>query len=441
MMASETPLEQRIIQLLAHLGIERAHFVACMPRDWQGLIANHSEAVASLTLICPMGINPHALASSALPVLCITGDQGRQAEDARRAIQNVANAKPVVLRDYFSASWGDPAHDRGLEVDQALSEFTNSIGSARAPKTVSLAEQSGDYAEIAYSVKGRGAPLVLLPLALSPSQWDPLIPALSKRFCTIALSGSHLGMVAHLEARAEAGYMRVVEALVSAAGLKRGDSLLEVGCGPGAIVRRIAKRTAGENPVVGVDVNRYLLREAARLAERDRVAQWVEFREGNGERLPFPENSYDVTVSCTVLEECDADRVLAELVRVTKPGGKVGIIVRSTDMPRWVNLKLTPALKGKVEAPGLTGGNVGPGGCADMSLYERMHRAGLLNVINMPQWASQNEGERLDFMHDRIAALLGGEELTQWRRAVELGRADGSFFIAEPFHCAVGTKP
>jgi ubiquinone/menaquinone biosynthesis C-methylase UbiE len=49
-------------------------------------------------------------------------------------------------------------------------------------------------------------------------------------------------------------------------------------------------------------------------------------QEGNAEALPFPANQFDVTVACTVLEEGDANRMLAELVRVTKPGGRVGVI-------------------------------------------------------------------------------------------------------------------
>ena len=38
------------------------------------------------------------------------------------------------------------------------------------------------------------------------------------------------------------------------------------------------------------------------------------------ESLPFSDNSFDVTMSVTVIEEVDADRMLAEMVRVTKPG-------------------------------------------------------------------------------------------------------------------------
>jgi ubiquinone/menaquinone biosynthesis C-methylase UbiE len=141
------------------------------------------------------------------------------------------------------------------------------------------------------------------------------------------------------------------------------------------------------------------------------------------------------------MEEGDAERMLAELARVTKPGGKVAVVVRSIDMPRWVNLNLPAALKSKAEAPGLVGGNVNAEGCADMSLYRRMHSAGLVNVVKMPQWASHYEGERLQYMQERIAGALDPAELSPWRAAVAKAQAEGSFFIAEPFHCAVGTKP
>ena len=40
-MSSNILLEDRLVQLLGHLNIERAHFAACMPRDWEGLVAKH----------------------------------------------------------------------------------------------------------------------------------------------------------------------------------------------------------------------------------------------------------------------------------------------------------------------------------------------------------------------------------------------------------------
>jgi ubiquinone/menaquinone biosynthesis C-methylase UbiE len=217
--------------------------------------------------------------------------------------------------------------------------------------------------------------------------------------------------------------------------------VLEVGCGPGAIVRRLALRTQGRNRIVGADVNQYLLGEAAVLAKRDGLDRFIEFQTGDAERLPFADGQFDATISCTVMEEGDANRMLAEFVRVTKPGGKVGAVVRSTDLPRWVNLPLSSGLKQKVDAAGLFGGNVSDGGCADASLYRRFTRAGLANVTMMPQWANHKDGERLQYLQDRIESLLSGAELTEWRHAVAEAREQGTFFISEPFHCAAGIKP
>jgi hypothetical protein len=89
----------------------------------------------------------------------------------------------------------------------------------------------------------------------------------------------------------------------------------------------------------------------------------------------------------------------------------------------------------------LFGGNVNDGGCADASLYRRFTQAGLENVTMMPQWANHQDGERLQYLHDRIESLLSGAELSEWRRAVSDANEQGTFFISEPFHCAVGKKP
>ena len=50
-----------------------------MPRDWVGLLTRHKHMVASLTLMCPMGIElaPLIDGDGPPPVLIVTGDQGR----------------------------------------------------------------------------------------------------------------------------------------------------------------------------------------------------------------------------------------------------------------------------------------------------------------------------------------------------------------------------
>ena len=130
--------------------------------------------------------------------------------------------------------------------------------------------------------------------------------------------------------------------------------MLEVGCGSGVIMRELARQAAGGNRLIGRDVNPYLLREARALALHVGLLDQIDFGEGSGEALPFPNAAVDVALSSTVFEEGDADRMLAEIVRVTRPGGRIGIVVRATDMPFWVNLPIDPALKAKVDAPNVS---------------------------------------------------------------------------------------
>ena len=71
--------------------------------------------------------------------------------------------------------------------------------------------------------------------------------------------------------------MRVIDQLFDELDLKTGTIVLEVGCGTGAIVRRLAGRSRGANPIVAADVNSYLMREAAALAEREGLDGYIEF--------------------------------------------------------------------------------------------------------------------------------------------------------------------
>jgi ubiquinone/menaquinone biosynthesis C-methylase UbiE len=427
-----------IHQLFRHLNMERAHFAASMPGDWEDVLTAYPDLISSLTLICPMGINVEALKARQQPLLIVTGERGRSAEEARRAIDKLPAAKWIALQGHAGLPWSDMVADRTEEIGAAMIDFLARNEAGENTSAANLSQGEGEIAGITYRARGSGPPLILLPIALAPSQWQPLVPMFAERYCTITLGGPRLGMIAHLEARARAGYLGVVKRIFDEVQLRPEEAVLEVGCGSGAIIRWLA-RLGGAHRIVAVDVNRYLLREAAALARKEGLEDSIEFHEGSAEALPFAADQFDATLCFTVLEEGDADVMLAEFVRVTKPGGRVAIIVRSIDMSRWVNLQLPAELKKKVEAPQLLAGNVQENGCADASLYGRMRQAGLVQVKMIPQLASHAEGERLQYMEDRIVAALSAAEIEQWRAA--MARAKDTFFIAEPFHCAVGTKP
>ena len=302
----------------------------------------------------------------------------------------------------------------------------------------------GEIAGISYRIRGAGPPLVLLPLFLAPSQWEPLIPRLSKKYCTITLGGTELGAVAILESRGRAvGYLQMMRTLIDETQLRPGETVLEVGCGSGVLDRWLARHTGRANPIVGVDINRYLLQEAGALSRKEGLEETIEYREGSAEALPFPDNSFDVTLSVTVIEEVDAKRLLAEMVRVTKPGGRVAVIARSVDIPFLMNLPLRTELKAKVEAPGMNFANIEEHGCGDASLYRRLRQTGLIQVKMLPQFAAFGGADAnvVQWMQNSLLSKLSQDEAQEWKTARAQAEADGTFFMAWPHHCAVGIKP
>ena len=439
----ECPVEERLVQLFQHLGIARAHIAARGGGDWGGLATRHPDCIASLSLICPRGMDPGALAALAPRLLVFAGDQGRPDALVRQAVAHLQEATLITLRDYVSPTqYADVVADRSADIGAAMTDFLARMDQVHGARTVALPRGEGEVAGISYRIDGSGPALVLLPLGMAASQWEPLVPRLSERWCTITLGGAYLGMIGSLEARGRtAGYLGVVRRLIEEAELRPGETVLEVGCGTGVLDRWLARHTGRANHIVGIDISRYVLREAAALARQAGLEGVVEFREGSAEALPFPENNFDVVMSSTVIQRVNADQMLREMVRVTKPGGRVAVVGHAHDMPRWVNLALPDELKARVEAPGWAVDRGHELGCDDASLYQRLHQAGLIQIKKFPQFAAFDEQSRVQTLQGEILPTLPPDAAQEWRAAVTQAEAAGTFFIATPFHCAVGTKP
>ena len=199
-MTTETNLSvaHRLTQVLDHLGIQRAHFAASMLADITGFAQAHPERIASLTLVCPPRLDP-SLRALASRLLIIAGDQGRPAAMVREAITNLPDATVVWLPSYFSPPWADPVADFTADIESALLRFLSNEQAQKSGLTSPAVH--GALAGITYQAQGDGASLVLLPLSLAASQWDPLLPRLSTRCRTVALGGQELGFLAMLESR------------------------------------------------------------------------------------------------------------------------------------------------------------------------------------------------------------------------------------------------
>ncbi len=436
-------VEDRLAHLFQHLGIRRAHIGGGYAPDALSLVRASSDSIVSMTLVCPFRLPTDPFRSLGARLLFVHGDRGPGAESVPRTLAGLPQAKEIALQDFADAAWSDAIADRQAQIEPVLLAFLADLTRREALQPVHLGQGEAEFAGIRYRVYGSGPPLVLLPLTLARSQWDPLVPVLAERYTTIVLGGAFLGIIPSLESRMQGAYQRVVRSVVEAADVKPGQSILEVGCGSGAVARWLARCTNGANPINAVDVNDYLLREAESMTRSAGLVDRIAFAQGDAEDLgTIPSDSVDVALSFTVMEEVDADRMLAEMIRVTRPGGRVGIVVRATDMRPWVNIVVSPELMAKVES--VSGAGAADLGCSDASLYRRFREAALTPLQMGPQLApdrAEDSPERLRFFTGRIAQALEASDAEEFRAAVRRAVENGTMLWAEPYHCAVAVRP
>jgi ubiquinone/menaquinone biosynthesis C-methylase UbiE len=107
------------------------------------------------------------------------------------------------------------------------------------------------------------------------------------------------------------------------AGLKPGDRALDAGCGPGGISEMMAELVGPSGHVTGLDLSEERLAEARQINRR---RSHVRFLQGDVRRTGLPDASVDFTWCQFVLQYVpDRQVALQELVRVTRPRGKVVI--------------------------------------------------------------------------------------------------------------------
>ncbi len=428
-----TPTD-RLVALFDHLGVGRVHIASQIVGDMAGLAATHPERVGSIVCVTPVRLDPVPFSGVAGQVLMVAGEYGPTFETTARAAARLPGAQRFILDGYEAEGWADTAADRTHELVEAMTVFLAG-NAAEEPKVTG----SGSHAGITYRIEGNGPALVLLPFFLAASQWDPAVPELAKHFTVIRLGGRHLGGVAMLEDRASMpSYRAMFRNLVEAMAPQPGEPILDVGCGAGSLDRQLAGLV--DNPITALDPNNFALREAAALAEADGLGSRIAFTPGNAEALPFPDAAFGCVFSVTVLEECDAGKALAEIVRVTRPGGRIAIAVRATDLPQWWNLDVAEAIQRKITpAPR----SVGPGGVADASLYRRMRQAGLTDLVSYPCLITLDRPDSpiWRYREDHVLSLLTTEELPVWHAARDKAAADGTLLASHALHCCVGTKP
>lgn len=438
-MATRLSTADRLVALLDHLHIGAAHLATQMPADAAGLAEQFPDRIAGLVLCVPTRLDPTPFAAIAQRLLMISGATGLTVPATVRACERLPGSQRSVLESYDAAGWSDVTADRTSEVAESMIQFLGRRSDATAKQPI--AATCGSHAGLSFRIEGRGPPLLLLPFFLAPSQWDPVVPELARHFTLIRLGGPHIGGVAALEDRGSAPtYRAMFHNLVDRLAPAPTSRILDVGCGSGALDRILAQRLGDTAQIDAVDLNPFFISEAAALAKAAGLGERIRFDRGSAVELPFPNDTFDCVYSVTVLEECDADRALAEMTRVARPGARIGVVVRAIDVQQWWNMPLPDALRAKTAVPPQS---VGPNGVADASLYVRMLRAGLVDLQAFPSFITldQPEGPIWRYREDAVLQQLSEPETTSWRTARASAAATGVLIQAHVLHCAVARKP
>ena len=214
------------------------------------------------------------------------------------------------------------------------------------------------------------------------------------------------------------------------AGLQEGDRVLDAGCGPGGISELIARLVGPSGQVTGMDMSEERLARARQLNQHHAHAR---FHSGDVRRTGLPDQAFDYTWCQFVLQYLpERWEALAELTRVTRPGGKVVISEFDgfglgnwpfpDDLRSWCQ-RFTDAL---LRVAGL---DVHVG----RKVFNAMRQQGLtqVRVHVLPQFviagaadaAHQQDWEtRFSAMESAVAPLLGGLEdyRTMSRRYLQL---------------------
>lgn len=117
--------------------------------------------------------------------------------------------------------------------------------------------------------------------------------------------------------------------------VQRGETVLDIGVGPGFLAAELAAESGPDGLVCGIDVSEQMLAIAQTRTEVAGSAP-VELKNADANHIPYGDESFDVAVSTQVLEYvADLPGALAGIHRVLRPGGRVLVLDTDWDSIVW----------------------------------------------------------------------------------------------------------
>ena len=193
--------------------------------------------------------------------------------------------------------------------------------------------------------------------------------------------------------------------LIRAARPMSGERVLDLACGTGIVTRTVAPLVGPQGRVVGLDISPAMLAVARSLAPADGAP--IEWYEGSGTEMPFPDGSFDLVLCQQGLQFFpDKQAGLNEVRRVLAPEGRAVVSV-------WRDLDGQPFMKA---VDTVVDTHLGPGGFAlpfslsDSTLLEQMARAARFEEVDVQEvrlsFPVQEPNEFAPMMLQGAAAVL-----------------------------------
>lgn len=239
---------------------------------------------------------------------------------------------------------------------------------------------------------------------------------------------------------------RIRSEFIQRVGVQKGDRVLDVGSGTGVLTREIAPFTGESGHVIGVDPNFRLVETARKLSKEKGITGKVSYCMGEGEVINFSaDNAYHVvTVSQLFSHVSDPGQVLYEMIRVTKPGGKIALLdydftTLSTSHP---DRETTEKIRRFV----LENYLVNPVGIR--TLPPLFYEFGMEN-IEMAAWVhleQDAEGPITRILQEAIEGIAGKEKFSPsvtaaWQEERLKQASQGGYFTSLSYFALYGTKP
>jgi ubiquinone/menaquinone biosynthesis C-methylase UbiE len=224
-----------------------------------------------------------------------------------------------------------------------------------------------------------------------------------------------------------------------------GERVLDVGCGSGVVTRELARRVTSDGLAVGLDPSPAMLAVARELADQKGVGEWVDLRVGDARALPFTDAEFDVVIAVTALSHFPGgEHVIPNLMRVTRPGGRVGVFDRDPDSfiiehpDRALTRKVVAAFSDHASVDGWLARRL-PGLFAEAGLHDVRVR-GFTPLVTDTEGFYAGAALRAADVAVQTEAI-SEQEQRRWVDALRAEQAAGRFLAGMTHVFVWGTKP